>query len=73
MIPTTEKLAQALEEAKAPQVMIDAARRGRYDDFKSESATPIVDLVHDLKNVGLQDLAKRAMCGEFDSRRQERR
>ena len=68
---TTEKLAQALEKAGAPAQMVARARRGNYDDFQSDSATPIVNLVRDLNLIGLHDLAKRAMNGEFDSTKEE--
>lgn len=64
---TTERLACALEAAGAPKVMVTAARAGCYDDFQSESATPIMDLVRDLRAAGLYPLAERAMGGEFDS------
>lgn len=58
------------------------ALRGLYDDFKSPSGTPIVDLVHTLEGarVGCSDPAKRARIaslveraknGEFDCTREE--
>lgn len=68
---TTERLALALERANAPKAMITAARAGCYDDFKSESATPCMDLVRDLRQAGLTYLAERAMRGEFDATREE--
>jgi hypothetical protein len=68
---TTERLAKALESANAPKAMITAARAGCYDDFKSESATPIMDLVRDLRQAGLTHLAQRAMDGEFDATQEE--
>ena len=68
---TKEKLAKALTEANAPQEMIAAAISGRYDDFESHSATPIVDLVHDCQRANLPDLADRAMNGQFDSSAEE--
>lgn len=61
-----EKLADALTKANAPPAMIDDARRGRYADFESDSATPIFDLVRDCRAAGLDDIAQRAMGGEFD-------
>lgn len=63
-----EKLAAALIEAGAPEYMVNDARRGRYDDFESSSATPIMDLVRDCRVRGFDDIAKRAMNGEFDAR-----
>ena len=68
---TMERLAKALEDANAPKAMIVAARAGCYDDFKSGSATPCMDLVRDLQQAGLTSLAERAMNGEFDSTREE--
>lgn len=68
---TTEKLARALIIEGAPAQMVAAARAGRYDDFKSESATPIIDLVKDLQRLGLRGLALRAMNGDFDASKEE--
>jgi len=66
-----EKLARALEEAHAPAQMVERARAGQYDDFLSDSATPIINLVRDLQLVGLHELANRAMNGEFDGTKEE--
>lgn len=71
MIPTTEKLAKALEEINAPEQMIHAARAGRYDDSKSESGTPIMDLVRDLRRIGAHGLVQQVMEGEFDATKEE--
>lgn len=70
---TKDKLAQALEEVGAPSGMIEAALRGAYDDFESDSATPIMDLVRDASKHGLTVIAGRAMNGEFDATREEAR
>lgn len=64
---TMERLATALADVGAPAAMIEKARTGQYDDFKSSSATPISDLVHDALHAGLDDIARRAMDGEFDA------
>lgn len=82
ILPTTERLALSLEHAHAPKVMITAARAGAYDDCKSESATPITDLVRDLTQAArdapgqplkgdMLRLAQRAKLGEFDATREE--
>ena len=68
---TKEKLAQALDQAKAPAIMIQKARLGYYDDYESELATPIVQLVHDARSYGLSDIALRGMKGEFDGTKEE--
>jgi hypothetical protein len=70
LIATKEKLAQVLHAAGLFE-MEKAARAGRYDDYEGETATPIVDLVNDLKAVGQHDLAKRAMNGEWDGTKEE--
>jgi len=62
-----ERLVKALTEAGAPQAMIADAAQGGYDDFESNRAMPITELVHDCKRAGLNDLARRAMNGEFDA------
>lgn len=68
---TIDRLVAALEAAGAPRAMITAARAGCYDDFRSESDTPILDLVRDCNRAGLHDLAKRAIGGEFDATGEE--
>jgi hypothetical protein len=60
-----------LEAASAPQAMINQARKGYYDDFKSDLATPIVQLVQDARKAGLEGIAERAMNGEFDATKEE--
>jgi len=66
-VKAKEKLAQALTKAGASADMVDAAARGEYDDFESQSATPIMDLVRDARRAGLDEIAKRAMNGDFDA------
>lgn len=66
-LTTPERLAKALEDAIAPSWMVAKARQGGYDDFKSESATPIGDLVRDAQANGLRDIRRRAEAGEFDA------
>lgn len=68
---TKEKLAQALETAKAPQDMITRARAGYYDDVESELATPIIQLVRDCEANGLKSIADQARNGEFDATEDE--
>jgi hypothetical protein len=67
-MPTAkERLVAALRGHSAPRKMIDAALEGRYDDFESNSATPIMDLVRDCQVEGLNQIAIRAMNGDFDA------
>lgn len=72
-VATAERLARALEGRQNPRLagMIRKARAGEYDDYLSESATPINDLVRDLVQNGEHELATRAMRGEFDGTREE--
>lgn len=68
---TTEKLYRALEKADAPQVMLNRAKNGAYDDYLSESATPIFDLITDCKIFNLPLIAQRARDGDFDGTQAE--
>lgn len=70
-IPTTEKLARALEQAQAPYEMILKAREGYYDDYKSPIVDNIGALVHDARAAGLGAIALRAIDGEFDGTKEE--
>ncbi len=68
-LPTTERLARALEALNDPRLlnMIAQARAGYYDDFKSTLNFPCIQLVRDLEAAGHPDLAARARDGEFDA------
>lgn len=70
-IPTSEKLAQALEAAGAPKEMIIKARGKHYDDFESDLMSPIRQLAEDATAAGLHDIALRAMSGEYDGTKEE--
>ena len=70
-IPTTEKLAQALEAANAPAWMIEKAREGYYDDYKSHLAFPEMQLHHDAHVAGLESIKAAVEAGEFDSTKEE--
>ena len=61
-----EKLAAALRAAHAPAEMIERAERGYYGDFTSPLTFPITQLVRDAQAAGLDDIANRAVRGEFD-------
>ena len=71
--PTTEKLALAMIEAGIAEdhYLVTEARAGRYDDYKSDLEPPIVTLVARLREHGYDELAKRAIAGEFDATRDE--
>lgn len=70
--PTTQRLAEAIREADSSQTeLIERAQAGYYDDFKSKLATPIAQLIFDLQDAGLPELAQRARDGEFDATQAE--
>lgn len=74
-LPTTERLARAMEEAGAGPAIVARARAGYYDEFRApDSITfPILQLVYDaLKEPGLgTPFAKRVQAGEFDATQAE--
>lgn len=70
-IPTTERLAQDLEAAGAPADMIQRARNGYYDDFKSPIAAPEAALLADARKAGLDSIAQGVMEGRWDATREE--
>lgn len=70
-ISTKEKLALALVASGAPSEMIEKAKQGYYDDYESELAAPIVQLVADLQAAGLEELRQKAIDGEFDGTPEE--
>lgn len=70
---TKDKLAHALREAGAPEAMVNKALAGAYDDYESESATPINELIRDASKHGLSTIVGRAMNGDFDATREEAR
>jgi hypothetical protein len=63
---TTRKLARMLQRLDAPQVMVDRAFSGYYDDYKSELEDPIAQLVRDAHVYGLEEIVALAQAGEFD-------
>jgi hypothetical protein len=65
--PTSEKLAESLTHSQAPHVMIDRARAGHYDEYKSDLPFPISALVEDARKYHLNNIALRAINGEFDA------
>ena len=73
---TAERLAQVLH-ANGLFAMETKARAFQYDDWKSDSATPIIDLVRDLqlaageRGKDLNELIARAIGGEFDGSKAE--
>lgn len=68
---STEKLVQALIDSYAPLELIKKAENNNFNDFKSDSATPIIDLVMECEKLGLKSVADRARNGEFDATKEE--
>jgi len=66
--PAAQRLTVALVEANAPKEIVDLARDGMFGDFTSPYDMPITELITQCQNLGLHDISKRAMDGEFDGR-----
>lgn len=72
MESTTEKLASALAEQHLPDELIERARAGEFDDFKSPHIAPQHALIDELQKVEYQgDLYERIARGEFDGTAEE--
>lgn len=71
VIPTTERLARELERLNAPGEMIDKARAGYYDDFKSPLAMPETQLMIDAQAAGLHSIVNDVRNGVFDATKEE--
>lgn len=78
--PTKRRLARALAAAGAPPKMVEFALLGGYDDFEADSATPLVDLVQDLRQLygargdaRLLELVDQVQRGVFDGTHEEAR
>lgn len=62
-------LADELEEADREKyaTLIERCRSGAYDDFANEEfGAPKMQMVEDARAVGREDIAERAMNGDFD-------
>lgn len=77
-VPTTRKLALALLEAGAPGNMIEATLNGYFDEYKSELALPLLQLVSDCQmlhektgNEKFLEIAERTKNGDFDATKEE--
>lgn len=72
-VPTTERLALALEALEDPRLVeiIARARQGVYDDFKTTIAFPQAMLVSELQTLGHHQFARRVIDGEFDATMEE--
>lgn len=68
---STDVLLEDLEAVRAPEVMLRKAREGQYNDYLSESATPILDLVRDAIAANLRTIADQAQTGKYDATGEE--
>ena len=80
---TTAKLARALREAGAPDLMVSRAAQGYYHDYLSPLTFPELQLAKDLagqaarhppgsaKAVALRQLRQRVINGDFDASKAE--
>ena len=64
---STRKLVAALEAAGARPEMVEAARNGRYHDFMSDLAMPMMELMRDATIAGLATIVKGVLNGDFDA------
>lgn len=65
--PSTDRLVAALKESGAPADLVLRAVGGAFHDYKSDSATPIVDLMRECERRGLYKVARLARDGAFDA------
>jgi hypothetical protein len=68
---STQILLKDLEAAKAPSFMIRKAKANEYNDYLSESAHPIIDLVRDATAYNLRDIITNAKSGKYDGTKEE--
>ena len=68
---TKDRLARDLKLFNAPEKMIEYAKNGFYDDYESPIATPIIRLVQDCLENGINEIAERAKNGEYDATKEE--
>lgn len=64
--PTSSKLGAVLSKEGFPKRIVRQAYAGHFDDYKSPLATPIVALVQLCRSLGREDIAARAINGEWD-------
>lgn len=68
---TKDRLATALEKAEAPADMTARARDGYYDELDGPLTAPMMQLVMDARVEGLEDIAQRALAGDFNATQDE--
>ena len=68
---STDILYEDLSVAQAPAFMLRKALEGQYNDYASDSATPILDLVRDATAANLKNIVEAAKAGKYDGTRAE--
>lgn len=68
---STDLLVKDLLELNAPSEIISKAKSNQYHDYKSDSATPIFDLVNDCIKAGLSEIAEKAKQGVYNATKEE--
>ena len=67
-LPRSERIARRLAELDMPAWMIDKARLGEYDEFRSTRANPHHrNLIAHAMRCERPDVARLAQAGEFDN------
>ncbi len=65
-LPTSERLANALDQAGAPPSLVNNARSGLYDLLKSPYTFPKMALLSDLRRYQMNNFCTRVLLGEFE-------
>ncbi len=68
---STDKLLAILKVLGAPADLLAEAQADAFHEYKSQSATPIIDLVRRCELCGLSEIAQLARNGAFDATQQE--
>jgi hypothetical protein len=68
---STDILLEDLIATKAPAFMLRKARDGQYNDYQSDSAHPIIDLVRDATTWNLHTIVEQAKAGKYDGTQEE--
>lgn len=68
---STDILYEDLTAAHAPAFMLRKVLEGQYNDYLSDSGTPIMDLVRDATAANLKGVAEAARLGKYDGTRRE--
>lgn len=68
---STEILVEDLERAGAPRWLTDDAKALAFHDYRSKSATPLIDLYRKCRQLGLHEVAENVKKGKYDATKEE--